>query len=176
MKKNAEVVDIATNAPFAPPPGANQPAPLPAGWQVFQPPGIPAQLHVPVNLPKFQTTPLPDGGRADIWQAKHGDRLYQLNVITFSRMPDGPPPPDFYDRGFAEVLTEIPGGRIKSTREFRVGNRDARQAMITGSPNNVMLICPVGQRVYVLTVGSPGPIDWDDPIVKQFMDSLRITG
>lgn len=183
-KKNAEVVEIATNTPFTTPPGATNrptnstnPAPaLPAGWQTFTPPNSRVTVHVPIPL-DYTEAPVRPGRRTEIWQASHNNLLYQLSIITPDVAPKGELPPQVIDDMFTGMSARAQNGRVADKRPIQVGGHSGQQARINGTDKSAIAqIVYANGRVYIVALYGAELPDWDASEVRQFMDSVRITG
>jgi hypothetical protein len=115
VEREKEREEAALRGPVLPGPAGQPKAPPvpatpPPGWQTFAPPGTGLTVAVPIALQPQIVPKQPSGGKAEIWQAVHNEKVYQVNVITPEPRLNGPPSPGYYDDIFQQMGQRFGGG------------------------------------------------------------------
>lgn len=186
-KKNAEVVDISTNAPFTPQPSrANQANPtpqtptLPAGWTTFSTSNGALTINVPVPLQSFAVPPaiLQADGTLALWQAENRGTVYQVMTITPRKaFPPGPPPDNVLDEVCTQMVSAGQMGRETGRTTVSVGGHNGRQILLSSAKrNSVLRVTMAANQIFVVIASSEGGIDASDNTVAPYLDSIQIRG
>ncbi len=173
-KKNAEVVEIDTKAPFTPPPGF-APA-VPDGWTQTTVSNSRITVVAPVALVAVAVPQAAidlKAGTPVCWQATHNGKTYQVIVVTDPKLPAGGAPPDDILDHLADDLLE--GAQIKDRKTLIVGNAKARHCTYThdGKHGVLRVAFAVGQFYFVSVFASTPFLDTDRDVAP-FLDAAKL--